>query len=178
MTSFKWSLLQLRGKKEITTKTKKTVKLAETNENKTEDQEMEEEKEEKEENEKDDEADQSELNLEDSMNIEELKINSDETNESEVFQLTLATKDVISNEDVQVKIAAPNLVNAFLPHPRRSSFLQFHKSNLYLYGGKFEDRDDKELTLNDMYSLNLKKLDEWNIICEDKELKLENSSGI
>lgn len=59
----------------------------------------------------------------------------------------------------------------FVPHARRSAYIQFHKGVLYLYGGKYENKDDKEITFNDMYSLNLKKLDEWKTLIEDKELE-------
>lgn len=75
------------------------------------------------------------------------------------------TTTVVQNEEVKQDV--------FMPHPRRSSYIQYHKGILYLYGGKFEDADDKEITLNDMYSLNVKKLDEWNLIYEDPEFKLE-----
>ena len=153
LTTFKWTLLTLRGKKEIKTKKPKA-------ENQNNDEEMPEEEEA---------ADES---IEDSMNIEELSIEAPELpKEEDVFQLTYASKDPTCSSQVEVRVASTP-ANVFLPHPRRSCFLQYHKSMLYLFGGKFEDKFDKEITLNDMYALNLKKLDEWNVISEDKEFKL------
>lgn len=37
------------------------------------------------------------------------------------------------------------------------------KDTLYIYGGMMEI-NDREITLDDMYSLNLSKLDEWKCI--------------
>lgn len=37
------------------------------------------------------------------------------------------------------------------------------KDTLYIYGGMMEIKD-KEITLDDLYSLNLSKLDEWKCI--------------
>lgn len=92
-----------------------------------------------------------------------------------MFTLTYSNKAQTSStvvEDVVVTMSAPQ-VNAFAPHQRRSSFLQFYKGNLYLYGGKYEDKNDKEFTFNDLYCLNVKKLDEWKTLYEDKEMYSE-----
>ena len=53
----------------------------------------------------------------------------------------------------------------FVPHPRMNALLTVKHGILYLYGGIFEE-GDKQLTLSDMYSLDLHKLDEWNVIIE------------
>lgn len=39
-------------------------------------------------------------------------------------------------------------------------------NTLFLFGGMFED-GDKQLTLGDFYSLDLKKLEEWRVLVED-----------
>lgn len=39
------------------------------------------------------------------------------------------------------------------------------KDTLYIYGGMMEVKD-KEVTLDDLYCLNLSKLDEWKCIME------------
>ena len=65
---------------------------------------------------------------------------------------------------------SPKSVAICRPSPRRSSYMQFHKGVVYLYGGKFEDKGDKEVTFNDMYCLNAKKMDEWQLMFEDKEM--------
>ena len=66
----------------------------------------------------------------------------------------------VSSSDQQ-----PNLDSSvqFVPHPRMNALLTVKNGILYLYGGIFEE-GDKQLTLSDMYSLNLHKLDEWNVI--------------
>ncbi|XP_069951716.1 kelch domain-containing protein 4 [Cherax quadricarinatus] len=43
---------------------------------------------------------------------------------------------------------------------------------LYLYGGMFED-GDKQLTLDDFYTLDLNKLEEWQTIVALKSTDLE-----
>ena len=104
-----------------------------------------------------------------------------ETKEDSPFQLTISAKETVDNMDTVVVVQneeAGKQPDVFLPHPRRSSYLQFHKGILYLFGGKFEDIDDKEITLNDLYSLNMKKLDEWNVLYEDPEFKLELKKAV
>lgn len=54
-------------------------------------------------------------------------------------------------------------VDVFLPPPRINAGMVVKKGILYLYGGMYED-GDKQLTLNDFYSLDLNKLEEWNTI--------------
>ena len=110
------------------------------------------------------------------MDIDQLKIEDSSKKASgeeanSAFTLTYETK---TTEDSVVSVVkTQNAPNVLLPHPRRSSYIQFHKGTIYLYGGKFEAKDDKEITFNDMYTLNVKKLDEWKLVFEDKDLKLE-----
>jgi hypothetical protein len=104
-----------------------------------------------------------------------------ETKDDSPFQLTITAKEATEKMDTVVVVQNEEFGNqpeVFLPHPRRSSYLQFHKGILYLFGGKFEDIDDKEITLNDLYSLNIKKLDEWNVLYEDPEFKLELKKSV
>ena len=98
-----------------------------------------------------------------------------ETAKSEDDPFTLsfkpASETTVVNEDVVV--VSQKAVDVFQPHARRSSYLQFHKGYLYLYGGKFEDINDREYTFNDMYALNVKRMDEWRVIYEDAEIMAE-----
>ncbi|ESO83105.1 hypothetical protein LOTGIDRAFT_169748 [Lottia gigantea] len=65
---------------------------------------------------------------------------------------------------------------SFLPSPRMNCALCVKGSILYLYGGLVED-GGKQITLADFYSLDLQKLDEWNIIiAEDKKLQVWEES--
>ena len=60
----------------------------------------------------------------------------------------------------------------FVPHPRMNTLMAVKHGILYMYGGIYE-AGDKQLTLSDMYSLDLHKLDEWSIIIEsDLESKV------
>jgi len=98
--------------------------------------------------------------------------------EDGVFTLTLSKPATGSNENKdenqnEVVIETKPQNNKTNPHPRRSSYIQYHKGLLYLYGGRFDDKEETEITFNDMYSLNMKKLDEWKIIYEDPEFKTE-----
>lgn len=49
------------------------------------------------------------------------------------------------------------------PCGRINSCMVVGKDTLYIYGGMMEIKD-KEITLDDLYSLNLSKLDEWKCI--------------
>ena len=121
-----------------------------------------------------DESTQS-LNL-DNISIDqpqvEMKDEKDKNKDLDAFQ--------ISYSEVEPKpFAALNISNnsdikdVFKPSCRRSSYIQFYKSNLYVYGGKFEDNEENEITFNDMYYLNIKKMEEWKVIYEDKDIRLE-----
>lgn len=62
--------------------------------------------------------------------------------------------------------------NIFQPAERMSCGLAVKRGCLFLYGGMFED-GDKQITYSDMYSLDLKKLDEWKVIIRDDTSKQE-----
>ncbi|XP_038685044.1 kelch domain-containing protein 4 [Tripterygium wilfordii] len=54
------------------------------------------------------------------------------------------------------------------PCGRINSCMVVAKDTLYIYGGMMEHKD-QEITLDDLYSLNLSKLDEWKCIIADTE---------
>lgn len=54
----------------------------------------------------------------------------------------------------------------FQPARRMNCGLAVKRGCLFLYGGMFED-GNKQVTYSDMYSLDLKKLDEWKTIITD-----------
>ncbi|XP_043248419.1 kelch domain-containing protein 4-like [Colletes gigas] len=56
--------------------------------------------------------------------------------------------------------------DVFVPCPRINPGLAVKHNVLYLYGGMFEN-GDRQYTLNDLYSLDCRKLDEWRTIIED-----------
>lgn len=55
---------------------------------------------------------------------------------------------------------------SFWPSPRMNCGLAVKRGVLYLYGGMIED-GSKQLTLNDFYSLDLHKMDDWKVIIKD-----------
>ncbi|TDH72428.1 uncharacterized protein CCR75_003282 [Bremia lactucae] len=72
-------------------------------------------------------------------------------------------EDVVVNLDVEetqleMKIEDENVAPA--PCPRINPALMIRGSVLYVYGGVVED-GDREITLDDCWSLDLKRLDEW-----------------
>lgn len=58
--------------------------------------------------------------------------------------------------------------NVFIPSPRMNCGLAVKHGILYLYGGMFED-GDKQITFNDFYTIDLKKIDEWKTIIADDQ---------
>ncbi|KAK2750584.1 hypothetical protein FQN57_002655 [Myotisia sp. PD_48] len=56
----------------------------------------------------------------------------------------------------QAKVSLP--VKFEMPHPRFNAQLTVQEDTLYMFGGTFE-RGDQEFTLNDMYSIDLLKMD-------------------
>ncbi|XP_040378907.1 kelch domain-containing protein 4 [Oryza brachyantha] len=60
------------------------------------------------------------------------------------------------------------LPEAVKPSGRINACMAVGKDTLYLYGGMMELKD-REITLDDMYSLNLSKLDEWKCIIPASE---------
>jgi len=167
LTSYKWTCLSLRGKKEIKKKAAKPDGAVASNNG--------EEDEEEDDNEDDLNESSTAEKPDEIRDLEQLKIEEvatpKETNNA--FTLTYEAKTTSSEDTVVVVNKPQNAENVLLPHPRRSSYLQFHKGSIYLYGGKYEEKDDKEITFNDMYTLNVKKLDEWKMLFEDNDLKLE-----
>uniref|UniRef100_A0A671SPX6 Kelch domain-containing protein 4-like n=1 Tax=Sinocyclocheilus anshuiensis TaxID=1608454 RepID=A0A671SPX6_9TELE len=51
------------------------------------------------------------------------------------------------------------------PCPRSSAMAMVKHSKLYLYGGMFEV-GDRQFTLSDLYSLDLHKMDQWDVLVE------------
>lgn len=57
-------------------------------------------------------------------------------------------------------------IDTFVPSPRINPGLAVKHNVLYLYGGMVE-HEDRQYTLNDFYSLDCRKLDEWRTILKD-----------
>ncbi|GAB2289419.1 hypothetical protein Dimus_023728 [Dionaea muscipula] len=81
--------------------------------------------------------------------------------EDELSNITLDMGTKASTHIRNVQTAA--LVEVVKPCGRINSCLAVGKDILYLYGGMMELKD-REITLDDLYTLNLSKLDEWKCI--------------
>lgn len=109
---------------------------------------------------------------------ENLEIDKLKLKEESVFEITV-NKDKQSTIDEAVVITKNETDPLpFTPLPRRSAYLQLHKGYLYLYGGCFEGKNGKEITLSDLNCLNLKKLDEWKTLIEDKSFKSSDQNAL
>ena len=51
------------------------------------------------------------------------------------------------------------------PCPRSNAMLAVKHGHLYLYGGMFE-AGNRQVTLSDLYCLDLHKMDEWTVLVE------------
>ncbi|KAF5282867.1 hypothetical protein FQR65_LT14191 [Abscondita terminalis] len=109
------------------------------------------------------------------------KIVTEET-EMEV-ETELSTPQVVSDDGVFTVTVGPAIASSvtvshqtleitkgFKPTPRMNCGLAVKHGILYLFGGMFED-GDKQITLSDFYSLDLRKVDEWRVLVEDEEVQ-------
>lgn len=103
------------------------------------------------------------------VNEIEEKIESTTISDDGVFKVTLSRTPTASNSD---RTTSNEIVKLFRPSPRINSGLAIKHSVLYLYGGMFED-GDKQITFSDLYSLDLKKLEEWKTIITDDTNAME-----
>lgn len=161
-----------RGKRESTEKKKRRRKKEDGAEN---DDGMEEEMEDEDEEEGGDEAMEVTTEKVGNMNIE----GAEDTEMSEG-----ATNTFFDDGVFQVKIGPAlgsilgegtgerdQVVQVFQPHARMGALMAVKNGVLFLYGGMFE-RGDKQFTFKDFYSLDLNKMEEWNILIENDESKL------
>lgn len=116
---------------------------------------------------------------------EKIKVVAEESTKVEVVEETL--KNITVSDDGVFKVTVgPSVESAqntscrlnkdevvsFQPSPRINCGLAIKHGILYLYGGMFED-GDKEVTYCDLYSIDLKKMDEWKVLIRDDASMLE-----
>merc|ERR1712178_7643 len=94
-----------------------------------------------------------------------------ESSNDGVFSVTMTSNPTAGGEPESVVSYAAR-PSVFMPRPRMNTLLAVKHGILYLYGGMVED-GDKQITLSDMYALDLHKLDEWKTIIELDEKLLE-----
>lgn len=108
-------------------------------------------------------------------------IDQDEINDSnEVVEITshMETNMIVDDEEICTAsnskpgqtstTSEPALTEVVKPCGRINSCTVVGKDTLYVYGGMMEIKD-REITLDDLYSLNLGKLDEWKCIIPASE---------
>ncbi|XP_041375577.1 kelch domain-containing protein 4-like [Gigantopelta aegis] len=102
----------------------------------------------------------------------------DTTYDDGIFKVTVGPQGVSADGDGMSELDMD--VEIFRPSPRMNTVLVVKNGVLFLYGGLYEE-GDKQVTLADFYSLDLQKLEEWNVIIhEDKKLQVwvdSDSSG-
>ncbi|XP_015585938.1 kelch domain-containing protein 4 [Cephus cinctus] len=97
------------------------------------------------------------------------------TDDDGIFTVTVGPSLKTSTSTGQAETASA----VFYPSPRINAGLVLKHEILYLYGGMFED-GDRQYTLNDFYSLDTRKLDEWKTIIKDdlsSQVWLESDSS-
>jgi hypothetical protein len=122
-----------------------------------------------------DEENDVEMGVEETENLEIDKL---KLKEESVFELKMNKEKQTIIDDTVVITKDPSEPLQFTPLPRRSAYLQLNKGYLYVYGGCFEDKNGKEITLTDLNYLNLKKLDEWKTLIEDKTFKSNDLNAL
>ncbi|CAM8929605.1 unnamed protein product [Rhodiola kirilowii] len=104
----------------------------------------------------------------------DLKVNGKDQEEtddkSEVVDISLhmETNMIVDDENLSTTTSEPALPEVVKPCGRINSCTVVGKDTLYVYGGMMEIKD-REITLDDLYSLNLSKLDEWKCIIPASE---------
>ncbi|CAI8604899.1 unnamed protein product [Vicia faba] len=93
-------------------------------------------------------------------------------------KVTVADKPEGKSKEPGGKLDIQNsLPEAVKPCGRINSCMAVGRDTLYVYGGMMEIKD-QEITLDDLYSLNLSKLDEWKCIIQASESEwVEVSEG-
>jgi len=100
----------------------------------------------------DDNHDVSDTMLE-TMNLDEVKTSGDG-----IF--TVSVGGVNRLEDMEAETSGAHVTR---PRPRMNAGLAVKHGVLYVYGGSYED-GDRQFTLGDMYSIDLHKLTEWQVL--------------
>ncbi|KAI1986953.1 Kelch repeat-containing protein 3 [Ophidiomyces ophidiicola] len=113
------------------------------------------------------------------QNLARLEAKGGLTPDIQEMDIDTATKE---DEETEAKLSLP--VKFEMPHPRFNAQLAVQEDTLFIFGGTFE-RNDQEFTFNDLYSIDLMKLDgvkeifyeepeHWNDIAEaesDEEME-------
>lgn len=106
------------------------------------------------------------------MEYEESSIN--DISQNIASKITIADNETLTKPEGKSKESGAkfdiqnSLPEAVKPCGRINSCMAVGRDTLYIYGGMMEIKD-REITLDDLYSLNLSKLDEWKCIIPASE---------
>lgn len=91
--------------------------------------------------------------------------------EDSVFKVTMAAPSTSTTAQDTASDCGME-IDSFWPSRRMNTALAVKSGLLYLYGGALEDDKDRQLTLSDMYSLDVQRPTAWNVIqAEDPQLQ-------
>ncbi|KAK7281998.1 hypothetical protein RIF29_10443 [Crotalaria pallida] len=100
--------------------------------------------------------------------------NIDDISQNIASNMTITGSETLSKSEGKLKESGAKLdIQSSLPEVvkpcgRINSCMAVGRDTLYIYGGMMEIKD-REITLDDLYSLNLSKLDEWKCIIPASE---------
>ena len=83
-----------------------------------------------------------------------------------IFTVTIGPQGGGTSGGVAGGDGCSSSVAPFVPRARMNCMLAVKHGVLYMFGGLYEE-GDKQLTLSDLYSLDLRKLDEWSTLISD-----------
>ncbi|XP_067130710.1 kelch domain-containing protein 4 [Centruroides vittatus] len=134
----RWLPIELHGKKESEKKSRRRQKVS------------------------DDDDDTADIEKIENLNIEEEKCSETQTvSDDGVFTVTIGAASTSKPNDAKFEEENEDCKKPFLPLPRMNACLVVKHGILYLFGGMYES-GDKRITLADLYSLDIHKLDEWH----------------
>ncbi|KAL4584824.1 hypothetical protein LXL04_009434 [Taraxacum kok-saghyz] len=99
------------------------------------------------------------------------KDEDDEMDCDEVGNMETDIDDISSNMEKNIRVDGPTksvVEEVVKPCGRINASMVVGRDTLYVYGGMMEIRD-QEITLDDLYALNLSKLDEWKCLIPASE---------
>ncbi|KAG0623069.1 hypothetical protein M758_3G146700 [Ceratodon purpureus] len=118
------------------------------------------------------------MNVEDAIPVTDddagMEVESDDMNIRETEGLAKRIEDTIVLDDTDSGSVDPSSAPAELepqivkPSPRINSLMVVGRDTLYLYGGMME-LGEREVTMDDLYTMDLNKLDAWNLVIEATE---------
>lgn len=104
-----------------------------------------------------------ELEFDDDEESKEEEEEESKAEEKAPFDVQLSSSEATKEEEKQQQQEQEEEEAAPAPCPRINPALIIRGSTLYVYGGVVED-GDREITLDDCWSLDLKRLDEWKML--------------